>query len=193
MIPTEPPFEHMLGKEMERMTDYESREVGIRGEMALEALEERYARLLAVARAAKIVEKMAEYDLEHDRPGYYIHSDDFHWLVVALAAVEDLLMKGEDKAFSSIRISRAAQYPAIYDAEGNKIEIEVRCAVCLYGLCEDAVAVKLKKRKGMWGIFGPLCKTCRLDIEQGRQPTVRHDRRQIDILENGDYEGFEFE
>ena len=85
------------------------------------------------------------------------------------------------------------QYPTVYDADGNKIEIEVRCAVCLRGLCEGAVAVKLKKRKGMWGIFVPLCKTCRLDIEQGRQPTIRHDRRQIDTIENCDYEGFEFE
>ena len=88
---------------------------------------------------------------------------------------------------------RLQNYPTVYDSEGNKIEIEVRCAICLRGVCHGAVAVKLKRRTEMWGIFLPMCRTCRVDIEQGRKPTVRHDRRQIDMIGKGDYEGFEFD
>ena len=99
MIPTEPPFEHMLGiHEPPFVVEIEGTKFAVPEAVALllKAVSEERDSLLAVARAAKIVEKMAEYDLEHDRPGYYIHSDDFHWLVVALAAVEDLLKEKKD-------------------------------------------------------------------------------------------------
>ena len=84
-------------------------------------------------------------------------------------------------------------YATIYDEAGNPIEIEARCAICLRGVCFGTKVVRLKNRPKMWGVFVPMCKFCRLDIEKGRNLTVRHDRRQIDQIENGDYQGFEFE
>ena len=82
-------------------------------------------------------------------------------------------------------------YPALYDKDGNKIEFETRCAVCLRGLCKGARAVKLKNRD-MWGVFVPMCPYCSRDLKEGRELVERHNRRQIDMIENGDYEGFEF-
>jgi hypothetical protein len=46
--------------------------------------------LVRAARAAKTIHNMAEYDTKHERPGYYIHSDAFHWFGEALKDVEDL-------------------------------------------------------------------------------------------------------
>jgi hypothetical protein len=50
-----------------------------------------YTDLLRVARAAKVVHDAAKYDLKHERPGYYVHSDSLAVLTKALKEVEHLL------------------------------------------------------------------------------------------------------
>ena len=61
-----------------------------------EAMEEREA-LLRVVRAAEVVFNVAEYDLKHERPGYYIHSDDFHGLFEALEALPEGLINEDSQ------------------------------------------------------------------------------------------------
>ena len=53
--------------------------------------DDEYKALLRVVRAAEIIHRRAEYDLKHERPGYYTHSDLFHDLTLALEALPEHL------------------------------------------------------------------------------------------------------
>lgn len=90
--------------------------------------------------------------------------------------------------YSSVTIWSAAQHPRLGD-----VEFELRCGICLRGLCVEAQVLKGKNR-GIYGVFVPPCPFCEKDIILGKtvEERKRWSTRQLDAVEDGDYSGMEW-
>ena len=84
-----------------------------------------------------------------------------------------------------MKITIPAPYPSI---EGH--EFELRCAICLRGLCAQTHVLKMNN-KDMHGVFVRWCESCEAGIRAGKslEELRRWTDRQLDKVEGGEYKG----
>lgn len=69
-------------------------------------------------------------------------------------------------------------------AAGDKVEFEIRCSYCGFGLCHVSTTLVTRRRK-MNAVLVDPCPRC---MRQGKDPS-RADKKDWGVIEDGDYAG----